>query len=138
MMYNKIVMPKKEPEIKQKTTFSVRLTRFELLHLRDLFSITFAPEMKVTVSQALATSQDRVLIEAKLWQKVATASTEAGLPMDESAHDFVVAPPGPPPMSDFELSSEPKETQHDDGPASGLFEDVNDEIAIPKWKLAGR
>lgn len=115
----------KEPEIKQKTTFNVKLTKFELLHLRDLFGTTLAPDMIKTVSQALAVSQDRVLIEAKLWQKLASACTEAGLPMNEDAPDFVVAPSGAPPMGVFELSSEPQtEQQHDEGSDVGtLFED---------------
>lgn len=114
----------KEPEIKQKTTFNVKLTKFELLHLRDLFGTTLAPDMKQTVSQCLAISQDRVLIEAKLWQKLATSCTEAGLPMNEDAPDFVVAPSGAPPMGVFELSSDPQVGQQEEGEDVGnLFDD---------------
>lgn len=114
----------KEPEIKQKTTFNVKLTKFELLHIRDLFGTTLAPDMKQTVSQCLATSQDRVLIEAKLWQKLANACSEAGLPMNEDAPDFVVAPAGAPPMGVFELSSDPQVGQQEEGDDVGtLFDD---------------
>ena len=117
----------KEPEIKQKTTFNVKLTKFELLHLRDLFGTTLAPDMKQTVSQCLATSQDRVLIEAKLWQKLASACSEAGLPMNEDAPDFVVAPSGAPPMGVFELSSDPQVgEQQDDGDDVGTLFDEED------------
>lgn len=118
------MVKQKEPEIKQKTTFSVKLTKFELLHLRDLFGTTLAPDMTKTVSQTLAVSQDRVLIEAKLWQKLANACVEAGLPMNEDAPDFVVAPSGAPPMGVFELSSEPQtqQSQPDADDVGGLFE----------------
>lgn len=110
--------------IKQCKTFTLRLTKFELLHLRDLFSVMLPPEMKETLSQRLAQSQDRALIEAKLWQKLAQACRQVGLPMDDDAPDFVVAASASPPVSIFELAHEPVtppvEEEHE---STGLFGD---------------
>jgi hypothetical protein len=96
-----------DPEIKRRKTFTVRLTKFELLHLRDLFSVMLPTEMRETLSQRLALSQDRSLVEARLWQKLARACAEAELPMDDDAPDFVVAASGAPPVGVFELAHEP-------------------------------
>ena len=97
----------KEPTIRRKKTFPVRLTRFELLHLRDLFSVLLASETSQTVSQALAAVEDRRLVEARLWQKLAVAVAEAGLPTDDDAPDFVVAASQSPPVGVFKLAEEP-------------------------------
>jgi hypothetical protein len=112
-----------EPEIKKRKTFNLRLTRFELLHLRDLFSVSLPTEMKETLSQRLAQSQDRSLVEARLWQKVATACHDAELPMDEDAPDFVVTAAGTPPIGVFELA-------HDPNPASAEPDGQDDEVDL--------
>lgn len=96
-----------EPEIKRRKTFTLRLTRYELLHLRDLFGVILPTEMKVTLSQALALQQERVLVESKLWQKVAASCAEARLPLDEEAPDFTVAVSAPSAIGVFELTHDP-------------------------------
>lgn len=97
----------KDPEIKVRKTHPLRLTKFELLHLRDLFGVTTSPELKVTVSQQLAKMQGRALVEAKLWQKVADGCNSVGLPMGDDAPDFVIAAQGSLPVVVFELAQEP-------------------------------
>lgn len=97
---------------KKRKTFKVRLTKLELLHLRDLFSVMLPPEMKETLSQRLAQLQNRSLVESKLWQKVAMACDEAELPMNDDAPDFVVAVASTPSIGVFELANEPP----DNGP----------------------
>ncbi len=111
-----------EPEIKRRKTFTVRLTKFELLHLRDLFSVVLPPEMKETLSIRLAQSQDRLLVEAKLWQKLVRACTEAELPMGDDAPDFVVAAAGAPPIGVFELAHEPLAPEPE-VPGTDLFDE---------------
>lgn len=103
-----------DPEIKKRKTFNVRLTRFELLHLRDLFSVALPPDMKETLSQRLAQTQDRLLVEAKLWQKLVRVCNEAELPMDDDAPDFVVAAASAPAISVFELAQEPQQEDEED------------------------
>ena len=54
---NKNVKKKKEisePEIKKHLTFELSLTKFELLHLRDLMSVLLPPDGGQTLSQSLA------------------------------------------------------------------------------------
>lgn len=96
-----------KPEIKRRKTYQLRLTRFDLLHLRDLMSICLPPEGKQTISGALAALENRQLIESLLWKKIAEACREADLPIDDEAPDYVVAPSGVPPMGVFQLASEP-------------------------------
>lgn len=95
--------------IKKRKTYEMRLTKFELLHLRDMFSILLPPDAKQTLSQALAVLEDRQIVETVLWRKIADACVEAGLPTDEAAPDYVVAPASPPPITVFQLSSEPNQ-----------------------------
>ena len=92
---------------RKRKTFTVKLSKFELLHLRDLFSVMLPPEMKDTLSQRLASGQDRSLIEAKLWTKISTLCEEAGIPVGEDAPDFVVAASSAPSISVFEMSHDP-------------------------------
>lgn len=96
-------------EIKKRKTYDLRLTKFELLHLRDLFGVVLPVDGKKTLSQALAELESRELIESLLWKKVSEAVEAAGLPVGDEAPDYVVAPVGPPSLSVFQLSSEPLE-----------------------------
>lgn len=96
-----------QPTIRRKKTFHIRLTRYELLHLRDLLGITLSTEAQQTVSQALAAIEDRSLVEAKLWQKVGLACEEADLPTGDDAPDFVVAVSAPSPVSVFRIVEDP-------------------------------
>lgn len=112
-----------EKSFSQKT-FLVRLTRPELEHIRDLFSVILPTEMKDTISQKLATLKGCSLIEAKLWQKLVKACNDASLPLDDEAPDFVVTAISTPPIGVFELSKE--EQQADTSEKSSLF-DQDDE-----------
>ena len=103
-----------EPIVKRRETFTLNLTKFELVHLRDLFSIMLPPDMKTSVSQSLAVSQERTLIETKLWQKISSACFSAKLPVNDSAPDFIISPTGPPPMGVFELAQEPNQQKSSD------------------------
>jgi hypothetical protein len=87
-------------------TFSLKLTTTELIHLRDLFGIVLPPDGVKTVSEALASIENRLITESKLWQKIATLCKEAKLPIDDEAPNFVAAPAGPPPMGVFQLNAE--------------------------------
>ena len=105
-------MKKKQDETKEEIpTFSLTLTKFELVHLRDLFGVTFAPEMTTTVSQMLAASQERSIVESKLWQKISKACKTANVTLGDCAPDFIVTSVGPPPMGVFELAHEPEQQQ---------------------------
>ena len=116
-----------QPVVRRKKTFPVRLTRFELLHLRDLFSVLLASETNQTVSQALAAVEDRRLVEARLWQKLAAAVAEAGLPTDDDAPDFVVAASQSPPVGVFKLAEEPAGPPSNEEAKSAFEEGEGDE-----------
>jgi len=110
--------------VKRKTT-SLQLTVFELTHLRDLFSISLPPTLAQTMSQALAQLEDRSLIEAKLWQKIALACKAADVPMDDDAADFICAASSAPPIGVFKLAQEPNEGEEEEGE-----EEEDDEGAV--------
>lgn len=114
-----------DPEIKRKKTFNVRLTRYELVHLRDMFGVMLPPEMKETLSQRLAQTQGRPLIESQLWQKLARACEEAELPLGDDAPDFVISTAGVPPISVFEVSHDPspRDEPHPHPQGGSLFDD---------------
>jgi hypothetical protein len=95
------------PEIKYKKTFQIRLSKFELLHLRDLMSVALPPEGAQTVSNSLAVAENRQLIENGLWKKISEACVNVGLPMGDDAPDYVVAPTGMTPLGVFQVSSDP-------------------------------
>jgi len=105
----------KKQEIKKSKTFTVRLSKFELVHLRDLFNIKLPLDLKSTVSEALAEAEDRSLIETNLWLKLARSCKEANVPLDNDAPDFVCAAMStPPPVGVFRIAQEPCEAQECD------------------------
>lgn len=117
-----------DPETPSRKTFNLRLTKFELTHVRDLFSVLLPTEMKETLSQRLAQAQNRSLVEAQLWQKLVRACTEAELPMGDEAPDFVVSTAGVPPISVFEVAHDPApQSNDDDGPVRGSIFDPDEE-----------
>ncbi len=113
-------MSDKEQKIKRRKTYTLRVTKFELLHLRDLFSVAFPPDGAKTVSKALAELEERSLVESVLWKKVNEACAEASLPLDSEAPDYLVAPSAPPPMGVYMLAHDPTPQQAAEEPA-GLF-----------------
>lgn len=95
-----------EPEIKRQASFEISLTRFELLHLRDLMGVLLPPDGSQTLSQVLASTEDRSLIETMLWNKVSKLCIFAGLPVESEAPDYIVAPTAPPPMGVFQINQD--------------------------------
>lgn len=94
----------KDPPVKRQSVFDLRLTKFELLHLRDLMGVLLPPDGAQTISQALASVEERSLIESKLWEKLAELCNKAELPLDSEAPDFIVAPTGPTPLGIFQVN----------------------------------
>ena len=95
-----------EAEVKRQASFEISLTRFELLHLRDLMGVLLPPDGSQTLSQALASAEDRNLIETMLWNKVSRLCISAGLPVESEAPDYVITPTAPPPMGVFQINQD--------------------------------
>jgi len=108
---------------KERKTFKLSLTLLELTHLRDLCSILLPPEMKLTVSQALAALEDRSYVEARFWNKLVSVCKEAGVVLDDDAPDFVCASSQPPPVGVFKLMSDPDECCGEE-PQSNVLDDL--------------
>jgi len=96
----------KEPPLKRHTVHSLPLTKFELLHLRDLMSVLLPPDGVQTLSQALAGLEERSLIESMLWEKISKLCSEAKLPLDAEAPDYIIAPVAPPPLGVFQVNQD--------------------------------
>lgn len=96
----------KEPPVKRQAAFNLQLTRFELLHLRDLMGILLPPDGSETLSQALASVEERSLIESMLWEKISKLCSEAKLPLDAEAPDYIIAPVAPPPLGVFQVNQD--------------------------------
>jgi hypothetical protein len=102
-------------EVKKRKTFELRLTKFELLHLRDLFSVVLPPDVKKTLSQSLAELEERPLVETMLWNKVSEACDLAGIPTGPDAPDYVISINSPPGLGVFQLASEPMSDEDEEG-----------------------
>jgi hypothetical protein len=121
-----------KPEIKLRKTYEIRFTKYELLHLRDLMSISLPPEGKQTISNSLATLENRQMIESMLWQKLVNACQEVGLPTGDSAPDYVIAPTGMSPLGVFQLANEPSDNDEDDDDDEDDDEDGVTNSLFPK------
>lgn len=84
-----VTMPSKKTNQKRANDdCNLCLSRAELSHLRDLFSVTVL-DQPVTVSQNL-TSVNGFNAEHELWQKIALLCKQQSLPVDDSAPDYSV------------------------------------------------
>ena len=96
----------REALLKPKKTFTLKLSLAELIHIRDLFSISLPVDLKTTVSQSLAAGQGRQLIETKLWNKIVTLCKEGSVPLEEESPDFIITVTAPPELGVFEVASD--------------------------------
>ena len=108
---------------KRLKTYDFTLTKFELLHLRDIMSVSLPPNGEKTVSQAIAELENRTVVEGFLWRKLCELCDKANLPVGDEAPDYIVAPSGVPPMGVFMLANEPPEEEGQLGSESFLPED---------------
>lgn len=113
----------KDDFLKPKKVFTLKLSKHELVHLRDLFSISLPVDLKTTVSQALALNQDRQMVETKLWNKIVALCQESNIPLDEESPDFVITATSAPSLGVFEVVSE--DSQEEGG--GGLDLDAEEE-----------
>lgn len=98
-------------QVRKRKTFTLRLSKFELLHLRDLLGVMLPPDLKQTVSQMLAATEDRLLVESHLWNVVAEACKEAELPLGDDAPNYIVTATASPPVGVFRLADDPQDGQ---------------------------
>jgi hypothetical protein len=96
-------------QVRKRKTFTLRLSKFELLHLRDLLSVMVPPELKQTVSQQLAAAEDRTLVETHLWNSVVDACKEAELPLGPEAPNYIVTATSSPSIGVFRLADDPQD-----------------------------
>ena len=112
--------PKKEKDYGKVSTYSLKVTKLELVHLRDLFNIKLPPNLETTISESLAELQSRKLIEEKLWKKISKLLVELDLPLEDNAPDFTLVPSGLAPVIVAQV--EPTDTQ-----MSNMLEKIHDE-----------
>lgn len=108
---------------KVKKSFSLKLTKQEVIHLRDLFSVLLPVDMKSTISQSLAAGQGRHLVESKLWNKLASLCNEAQIPVGDDAPDFIVTASAPPTLGVFEMMTD----DHPDESTSNVLDFISDD-----------
>jgi hypothetical protein len=121
----------KNPKIRRQKTFDLTVTRFELLHIRDLFSVLLPPNGDQTLSQSLADLEGRKLIESMLWEKITALCEAADLPVDAEAPDYIIAPTTSPTLGVFHvnhnLEEEPAEAESGFLPEDAQEEQEDDE-----------
>jgi hypothetical protein len=79
-----------DPPIKSQPTYDVKFTKTELVHLRDMFGIYLPPDGSLTVSQALAKQEGRVVSEKYLFDKIVELCMKAKIPVGEEAPDHII------------------------------------------------
>lgn len=114
----------KEPEVKKQSVFVLQLTKMELVHLRDIMGVLLPPDGSETISQALASSEDRSLVESMLWDKLTHLCEDANLPVGDEAPDYIVVPTAPPPMGVLQVQHD---TEDSSGDAKGFLPANEDE-----------
>ena len=117
----------KSPKIHRQKTYELTLTKLELLHIRDLFSVLLPPSGAQTLSQALAETEGRALIESMLWEKVSSLCEAAELPLNEEAPDYIIAPVSSPALGVFHLNHDLTQAEEDQEEGGFLPEDSSDE-----------
>jgi len=93
-------------------TLSVKFTRGELAHIRDVFSVRLPPDLTVTVSESVAKIYERDVLESKLWNKLSATMEEAGVPTGDDSPDFTIMFSGPPSLTVFQI--EPTQQQKEE------------------------
>jgi hypothetical protein len=96
---------KKKKELKTKT-ISLELTLNQLIHLRDLMSVSLPPDKDLSVSRSLSLSQKRELDELNLWSQICSLCEEANVAVGVKAPSFIVSITNVPPMGIFEVEDE--------------------------------
>jgi hypothetical protein len=89
-------------DLKPIKTHDLTLTKSQILHLRDLFSIVFADG--TTVSQSLALTEGRASAELELWKKITKLCTLSKIPIGDEAPNHVIGISEPPIMGVFNIS----------------------------------
>jgi hypothetical protein len=92
---------------KRLAKFDLKLTRAELLHLRDLMGVSVPNEGGPrTVSSTLAAVEGRKHADESLWEKISTACQVAQIALEDDAPDYIIAPIASPPMAVFRLQED--------------------------------
>lgn len=124
----------KPPQLTPQPTWELRLTKTQLVHLRDLLSILLPPDGSRTVSQALAAAEARVVAETQLWSDVSQLCRKAKIPVNKEAPDFVVMTTGAPQLDVVRIMEDPYAEEQDatlDGDPSTLFQAVKEALEEP-------
>lgn len=78
-------------KLKFKTSsYDLKLTRQELIHLRDLFSVLMPPDGQSTLSEQLAEFKERQNVEHSLWEKIYDLCIKTNISTESKAPDFIV------------------------------------------------
>lgn len=117
----------KSPKIHRHKTFDLTLTKFELLHIRDLFSVLLPPDGRQTLSQALAELESRSLVESMLWSKISQLCETADLPIDSEAPDYIIAPTSAPTLGIFHVNHDLEASEEDSTGGEGFLPGGDDE-----------
>ena len=117
----------KSPKVHRQKTFDLTLTKFELLHIRDLFSVLLPPDGRQTLSQSLAELESRSLIESMLWSKISDLCESADLPTDAEAPDYIIAPTSAPTLGIFHVNHDLETSEVDSAEGEGFLPDSDED-----------
>ena len=97
---------KEEQKVKKTKLFVLKISKIQLIHLRDVLSILFPSADEKTLSQSLAAAEQRTFEESSLWKKIASLCVNAEVPIDDEAPDYALVPVGHAPMGVFMIGQD--------------------------------
>lgn len=115
-----------ESSIDPSKLFAIKLSRCELIHLRDILSIRLPPTFDVTLSEDLAQKTNRRMVEKTLWNKLGNACETANIALGDEAPDFVINISGPAPVNVFEVQLDPEVEEYVEEDPNKLFSGKQD------------
>ena len=128
-----------EAPIPSRRTKTVKLSRGELVHLRDLFGLLLPPAATKTLSQALAEHANRPMVEACLWRKLERACESMGVPLGDDAPDFAVSIGSVPELTVFQIEADTDDGQSENLDAAfSTLEEEDDGKSVKKPKVGSK
>lgn len=115
---------------------TVTLTKAELQFVRDLFGILLPPDGQVTISESLASTTGRKILEKKLWAKFYNKCVEFKVAVGDNVPDYIIVTTSQPEMAigmlQHDTGEEGPTIKHTEEGLSKLFDSETGDSEEPK------
>lgn len=111
---------------KRVLNYDLRITKSELIHVRDLLSVKVPNDEDMTISEMIAKSEIREEADIQLWKKIVKLCKEANVAVEDEAPDYTIGITSTPKMYVFRVQNEDElyEEEHDENPKEDNVERI--------------